>query len=110
MRKLGRSNPDRMPFILAALARVTENGWILSVHSGVIKVLDERRQVGEIRDMGSGGYRLFFFWLDGRSARTLFVTALEKKSKLKGKARVNDFIDAADVLRRRYIEEMEEEE
>lgn len=99
-----------MPFILAALARITENGWILSVHSGVIKVIDEQRRIAEIRDMGSGGYRLFFFWLDGRSARNLFVTTLEKKSKLKGKARLNDFIDAADVLRRRYIEEMGEEE
>lgn len=100
MRKLGRSDPDRIPFILAALARITENGWILSVHGSVIKVLDGQRQIGEIRDMGSGGYRLFFFWIDGRFARTLFVTALEKKSKLKGRARVNDFIEAADLLRR----------
>lgn len=110
LRKLGGSNPDRLPFIFAALERITENGWILSVHSAVIKVLDERRQLGEIRDMGSGGYRLFFFWLDDGSARTLFITGLEKKSKLEGKARLNDFLDAADALRRRYLEEMGEEE
>ena len=108
LRKIRRSDPDRLPLIDDVLANVLVNGWILSVHSGVIKVLDQRRQVGEIRDLGSGGYRLFFFWQDSSSARTLYITALEKKSRLKGKARVNDFIDAADDLRRRYFGDVEE--
>jgi hypothetical protein len=58
--------------------------------------------------MGRGGYRLFFFWIDGESARTLFITAIEKKSKLKGKARVNEFVAAASALRRRHLKNLEE--
>jgi hypothetical protein len=108
--KVERSDPGRLPLILDAVANVIENGWILSVHSTLIKVLDQKRQIGEIRDMGSGGYRLFFCWRDGRSARTLFITNLEKKAKLKGKARVQAFIDSADRLCRRYFDEMKEEE
>jgi mRNA-degrading endonuclease RelE of RelBE toxin-antitoxin system len=108
--KIERSDPDRLPLIQDAVANVIENGWILSVHSALIKVLDQKRQIGEIRDMGSGGYRLFFCWRDGRSARTLFITSLEKKSKLKGKARVQTFIDSADLLCRRYADEIEEED
>lgn len=107
--KVERSDRDRLPFIEEAVGSVIENGWILSAHSTLIKVLDQKRQIGEIRDIGSGGYRLFFFWRDGRSARTLFITALEKKAKLKGRARVQAFIDSADRLRRRYFDEMEEE-
>ena len=108
LEKVRRADPDRLPLIDEVLANVMVNGWILSVHSADIKVLDQRRQIGEIRDVGRGGYRLFFFWQDGRSTRRLYITALEKKSKLKGKARVNAFIDAADALRRRYFAGFEE--
>lgn len=108
MRGIQRKDPDRVPFIDHAIRAVVHNGWILSVHGELIKVLDQRRHVGEIRDVGSGGYRLFFFWEDGDSARTLFLTAIEKKSKLRGKARLNAFIDAAAAMRRRYSEELEE--
>jgi hypothetical protein len=108
LRKIRRKDPDRLPLIDEVLAGVLVNGWILSVHSAAIKVLDQRRQIGEIRDLGSGGYRMFFFWHDSSSARTLYITALEKKSKLTGKARVNDFIDAADALRRRHFGDVEE--
>jgi mRNA-degrading endonuclease RelE of RelBE toxin-antitoxin system len=108
IRRIRKHDPDRMPFIDHALRTVVHNGWILSAHSGLIKVLDQRQHVGEIRDLGSGGYRLFFFWKDDESARTLFVTAIEKKSKLKGKARVNEFITAAAIRRRRYFEDWEE--
>jgi hypothetical protein len=109
-RKIGRVDALRVPLIEDAIDNIVDNGWILSVHSGVIKVLDPQRQVGEIRDLGSGGYRLFFFWHDAPSTRILCITTLEKKSKLKGKARVKDFIDAADALRRRYLDEQEERE
>lgn len=108
IRRIRRHDRDRLPFIDHAIRTVAHQGWILSVHSGLIKVLDQRQHVGEIRDLGSGGYRLFFFWKDDESARTLFVTAMEKKSKLKGKARVNEFIAAAAVLCRRYVEDLEE--
>lgn len=108
IRKLRRSDPDRLPLIDEVLASVMVNGWILSVHGAAIKVLDQQGQIGEIRVVGSGGYRLFFFWHDGPSSRTLYITALEKKSRLKGKARVNDFIDAANTLRRRYLGDVEE--
>jgi hypothetical protein len=108
LRKIRKHDPDRLPFIDHALKTVVHHGWILSVHSELIKVLDPREQIGEIRDLGSGGYRLFFFWDDGESARTLFITGMEKKSKLGGKARLNEFISAAIRLRRRYLEEREE--
>lgn len=107
MRRIRRKDPDRVPFIDHAIRTVVHNGWILSVHAGLIKVLDQPRHVGEIRDLGSGGYRLFFFWTDGASARTLFLTAIEKKSKLKGKARVNALIEATAALRRRYSDSLE---
>jgi hypothetical protein len=110
IRKLRKTDPDRLPLVDGVLADVLVNGWILSVHSAAIKVLDQQRQIGEIRDLGSGGYRLFFFWHDGPSTRTLYITALEKKSKLKGKARVEDFINAANTLRLRYLEAVEEED
>jgi hypothetical protein len=107
-RKIGRTNPERVPFIEDAIGSVLENGWILSVRSRLIKVLDQQRHIGEIRDLGSGGYRLFFFWRDEAAARAIFVTAIEKKSQLKGR-RVNDFVDAAAALRRRYFAEEGEE-
>ncbi|WP_420129797.1 hypothetical protein [Longimicrobium sp.] len=108
LRKIRKSDPGRLPLIDEVLEDVLVNGWILSVHSATIKVLDQQLQIGEIRDLGSGGYRMFFFWHDSSSARTLYITALEKKSKLAGKARVNGFIDAADALRRRHFGDVEE--
>jgi hypothetical protein len=104
-----RADADRVPHLEEAIEAVMENGWILSTSSQLIKVLDQKRHVGEIRDLGSGGYRLFFFWTDAGSSRAIFITAVEKKSKLKGKARVNRFIDAAAELRRRYLEAGEED-
>ncbi|HEU0299541.1 MAG TPA: hypothetical protein VFR37_08810 [Longimicrobium sp.] len=104
--KIARLDAERLGSIEDTMAHVVENGWILSVHSGLIKVLDQRRHIGEIRDLG-GGYRLFFFWRTGRRGRRLYITAIEKKSKLKGKARLNAFIDAAYALRRRYFGEPE---
>jgi mRNA-degrading endonuclease RelE of RelBE toxin-antitoxin system len=108
MRRIAKRNSDRLHFIDHAIRTVAHNGWILSVHSGLIKVLDQPRHVGEVRDLGSGGYRLFFFWEDGQEARTLLFTAIEKKSKLKGRARVNEFIAAAAALRRRHLKNLEE--
>ncbi|HEV7586818.1 MAG TPA: hypothetical protein VGO40_01715 [Longimicrobium sp.] len=36
--------------------------------------------MSEIRDLGSGGYRLFFFWNDAPEVKELFVThALPKR-------------------------------
>jgi hypothetical protein len=102
------ARPDRVHFIDHVIQTVAYNGWILSVHGGLIKVLEQSEHVGEIRDVGRGGNRLFFFWVDGESARSLFITAIEKKSKLKGRARVNEFIAAAAALRRRHLEGLEE--
>lgn len=110
VRKIRKNDADRLSFIEHALRTVVDNGWILSVHGGLIKVLDQRQQIGEIRDLGSGGYRLFFFWKDDDSARTLFITGIEKKSGLKGKARLNTFIAAAATMRRRYFEDLVEGE
>lgn len=107
MRKIRKRDPHRVLFIDHAIRNVVHNGWILSVHGELIKVLDQERHVGEIRDVGRGGYRLFFFWEDGETARTLFLTAIEKKSKLEGKARLNEFIDATAGMRRRYSEGLE---
>lgn len=105
LRKINKNDAGRLHSINHALTTVTHNGWILSVHSELIKVLNQRQHIGEIRDMGSGGYRLFFFWKDDDSGRTLFVTGIEKKSRLKGKARLNAFIAAAAKMRRRYVED-----
>lgn len=109
LRKIRDNDADRLSFIQHALRTAVDNGWILSVHSELIKVLDQREQIGEIRDLGSGGYRLFFFWKDDDSTRTLFITGIEKKSRLKGKARLNTFIAAAAAMRRRYFEDLLEE-
>lgn len=110
LRKIRNNDADRVSFIEHALKTAVDNGWILSVHSELIKVLDQRQQIGEIRDLGSGGYRLFFFWNDDDSARTLFITAIEKKSRLKGKARLNSLVEAAATMRRRYLEDLLEGE
>jgi hypothetical protein len=37
----------------------------------------------------------------------LFVTRIEKKSRLKGRARLNTFIAGAAKMRRRYVEDLE---
>lgn len=108
MRRIRRRDPGRIPFIDHALRAVVHNGWILSVHGELIKVLDQRRHVGEIRDLGRGGYRLFFFWEEGETARTLFLTAIEKKSKLEGNARLNEFIEATAAMRRRHSDGLDE--
>jgi hypothetical protein len=37
----------------------------------VIKVLRAKTKVAEIRDYGSGGYRLFMFWHDTHTTREI---------------------------------------
>jgi hypothetical protein len=82
---------------------VEENGWVLSLNSDLIKELRTKEQIGEIRDVGSGGYRLFFFWVLEDNVRKLFVTAIVKKSDVVAKVRLNTYVDAAEKMRDRYL-------
>lgn len=102
--KIKRDNPKRAVFIQDAIDAVEENGWILSLRSELIKELRPKEQIGEIRDVGSGGYRLFFFWIDG-PVRKLFVTAVVQKRDVVARVRLNTYLDAAEKMRDRYLKE-----
>lgn len=73
----------------------------------VIKVLRNETCVGEIRDVGSGGYRLFMFWHDVEETRELWICRVLPKRDVVGKRRLNEICDAVEELRRRFLEENE---
>jgi hypothetical protein len=105
MRRVGSRDPDRYPVIQSVVDQVEEQGWVLSTKSKLIRVLDQAEQIGEMRDVGRGGYRLFFFWhIEGSGRRRLIVTAVEKKSGLLGRARVRGFIRSAAKRRKEFLE------
>jgi hypothetical protein len=89
------------------LAQVEENGWTLSIHAALIKVLRSETCVGEIRDVGSGGYRLLLFWHDVGDIRELWICRVLPKRDVEGKRRLSDLCDAVEELRRRFLEENE---
>jgi hypothetical protein len=47
----------------------------------------------------------FFFWVETPSAKVLYVTAIAKKKDLANRARLNDFITAAEARRTQFLEE-----
>lgn len=103
MKKLRKKDPERAVIIEELIFQVEDNGWILSTKSELIKVLRTKSQIGEIRDVGSGGHRLFFFWLDADKKRKLYITALPRKKDVTGKQRLNVYLDAAEGLRDRFL-------
>jgi hypothetical protein len=61
--RIAKKDPKWFVLIRDAIKAVVDSGWIMSTRSQLIKVLDQKRNVGEIRLMGKGGYRLIFFWM-----------------------------------------------
>ena len=107
MTDVARKDSKRATILRALLAQIEENGWKLSTHAAVIKVLRSATCIGEIRDVGSGGYRLFMFWHDTALARELWVCRVLPKRDVQGKRRLNDICDSVEALRRRFLEENE---
>lgn len=105
MNKLRKTDPDRALILEELIFQVEENGWILSTKSELVKVLRAKTRVGEIRDVGSGGHRLFFFWEELPVCRKIYISAIPKKRDVTGKARLNGFLDAAEKLRTRLMTE-----
>jgi mRNA-degrading endonuclease RelE of RelBE toxin-antitoxin system len=105
MQDVARKDSQRATILYDLLAQVEENGWKLSVTSQVIKVLRSQSSVGEIRDVGSGGYRLFMFWHDTPGVRELWICRVLPKRAVEGKRRLNDMCDAVEKIRRRFLEE-----
>lgn len=105
MQGVAKKDPRRALILRDLLAQVEENGWKLSTTSEVIKVLRGGTCVGEIRDVGSGGYRLFFFWHDTPHVRELWICRVLPKRDVEGRRRLNDVCDAVESLRRRFLEE-----
>ena len=106
MRDVAKRDPERAVIIGALIEQIEENGWKLSTNSEAIKVLRSRTCIGEIRDIGSGGYRLFFFWHDTETARDLWVCRVVPKRDVTGKRRLNDVCDAVEKHRTRFLNEM----
>jgi mRNA-degrading endonuclease RelE of RelBE toxin-antitoxin system len=104
--RIAKKDPKWFLSITNAIKTVEDNGWILSTGSELIKVLDQKKHVGEIRLQGKGGYRVFFFWLDEPSARVLYLTAMPQKKDVIGTKRLNTFVDAAAERRRLYLENL----
>jgi hypothetical protein len=100
--RLARRNPDRFASIQAVIETVVERGWRVSLQNEVIKILDADGQIGEIRDVGRPGHRLFFFWMDA-DIRILYVARVEKKADVTGRARFSACIDATRNARRRFL-------
>jgi hypothetical protein len=105
MRQVAKKDSMRAAIIRKLLSQIEENGWKLSVTSEVIKVLRHQTCIAEVRDVGSGGYRLFFFWHDTAAVRELWICRVIPKRDVAGKRRLNDICDAAEALRRRFLEE-----
>lgn len=107
MRKLAKQDPKRFAIVDGRIRQVEEDGWILSTRSELVKVLRNDLCIGEIRDLGSGGWRLFFFWVDGDETKELYVTQALPKSDVVAKARLNDVIAAVAKVRQRFLSEEE---
>ena len=105
LEKVIRADPVSGLMIENAITQVQENGWILSTKSRLIRVLKNKSRIGEIREMGPVGHRLIFFWVETQSAKILYVTAIAKKKDVANKARLNDFIAAAEARRKQFLEE-----
>ena len=105
MKKLAKQDPKRFAIVDGRIQQVEEDGWILSTRSELVKVLRNDLCIGEIRDLGSGGYRLFFFWNDTRDVKELFVTHALRKRDVVGRARLNEVIAAVAKVRERFLSE-----
>ncbi len=105
MRLIARKDSKRAAIIRELLGQIEENGWKLSTTSEIIKILRNHTCIAEVRDIGSGGYRLVFFWHDTDDARELWICRVLPKRDVEGKRRLNDICDAVEVLRRRFLEE-----
>lgn len=103
--KVASVDPERFAILEALIDQVEENGWKLSTNSDVIKVLRAKEKVAEIRDYGSGGYRLFMFWHDAGTARELWVCRILPKRDVTGRRRLNDVCDAVEKVRARFLKE-----
>lgn len=108
MRGIAKKNPQRAVILGKLIAQVEENGWMLSTHAEMIKVLREQTCVAEIRDVGSGGYRLFMFWHDTEDVRELWICRVLPKRDVESKRRLSELCDAVEKLRRRFLDEEDE--
>lgn len=107
MLRIAKKDPKRAAIIRALLAQIEENGWKLSTKTQAIKVLRSATCIGEIRYVGSGGYRLFMFWYDSAEVRELWICRIIPKRDVEGRRRLNAVCDAVEELRRRFLEENE---
>jgi hypothetical protein len=107
LRDIAGKDPKRAAILNALIAQVEENGWKLSTNSEAIKVLREATCAGELRDVGSGGYRLFMFWNDTDEVREIWICRVLPKRVLEGRRRLSDLCDSVEELRRRFLEEDE---
>ncbi len=105
MLAVARKDPRRAAVLRALVAQVEENGWKLSTNAQVIKVLRAGTCIGEIRDVGSGGYRLFMFWHDAEDVREIWICRVLPKRIVESKRRLSDICDAVEELRRRFYQE-----
>lgn len=105
MKDVAKKDSRRAAILRELIAQVEENGWTLSIHSEAVKVLREQTCVGEIRDVGRGGYRLFMFWHDTEDARELWICRVLPKREVESKRRLSEICDAVEKLRRRFLDE-----
>ncbi|HET7461616.1 MAG TPA: hypothetical protein VFJ82_10215 [Longimicrobium sp.] len=105
LNRIAKHDPARLVVIERKVEQVEEDGWILSTKSELTKVLRSESCVGEIRDLGSGGYRLFFFWAAGDDGRDLYVSHVLAKSQVTGRARISTVLDAVEKVRERFLRE-----
>lgn len=109
MLAVAKKDPKRAAILRDLIAQVEENGWKLSTNAEAIKVLRESTCVGELRDVGSGGYRLFMFWNDTEEVRELWICRVLPKRDVESKRRLSEMCDAVEKLRGRFLEEREED-
>jgi hypothetical protein len=100
-------DPKRAAILRALIAQIEDNGWKLSTNTRAIKVLRSEACVGEIRDVGRGGYRLFMFWHDTADIRELWICRILPKRDVEGTRRLNEICDSVEELRRRFLQEDE---
>lgn len=107
--KIAKRDPEWLLAIESAIEAVAEQGWVAATAAQQVKVLDQKRHIGEIRVLGKGGYRLLFFWFDDAGGRVLRITAVLKKKEVEDTRRLNSYVDAAAERRRRFLEDHSEQ-
>lgn len=102
LKKLKKRKAEHAVRLESIIDDIENWGWELSKKAEIIKELG--KGIGEIREMGPGGHRPIFFWVDtDRGVRELWITDIPSKKDIIAKLRFNTIKKAAHDRRRDFL-------